>query len=97
MVARELPEASNVQVDGDRVVWRLHAEPPVTAQVQIGANDICLLAEADTGGGIAVLIEAQTSFQLEIDTGFTTFVEQVPAGHTRYLLTYLDRTDVRQL
>jgi hypothetical protein len=97
MSTRELPEASNVQVDGDRVVWRLHTEPPVAAQVQVGANRIRLLAERDTGGGIAVLIEAQSPFELEIDTGFTTFVEQVPAGRTRYLLTYLDRTDVRQV
>jgi hypothetical protein len=97
MASNELPEASQVQVDGDRVVWRLHADPPVTAQVQFGANRIRLLAERDTGGGVAVLVEAQAPFELEIDTGFTTFVEQAPAGRTRYLLTYLDRTDVRQV
>jgi hypothetical protein len=91
------PEASQVLLDGDRVVWHLHAEPPVDVRVQFGANRIRLLAEADTGGGVAVLVEAQAPFELEIDTGFTTFVEQVPAGCTRYLLTYLDRTDVRQV
>lgn len=97
MATHELPETSSVQVDGDRVIWRLHAEPPGAAQVQLGANRIRLLAEADTGGGVAVLVEAQAPFELEIDTGFTTFVEQAPAGRTRYLLTYLDRTDVRQV
>jgi hypothetical protein len=97
MTTGELLEASHVQIDGDRIVWRLHTEPPLAAQVQVGANRIRLLAEADTGGGVAVLVEAQAPFEMEIDTGFTTFVEQVPAGRTRYLLTYLDRTDVRQV
>jgi hypothetical protein len=97
MATSELPEASHVQVDGDRVAWRLLTEPPIAAQVQFGVNRIRLLAEADTGGGVAVLVETQVPFELEIDTGFTTFVEQVPAGRTRYLLTYLDRTDVRHV
>ena len=87
--------ASHVSLDEDRVVWRLAAEPPVETWVQLGDHRIRLLAEADTGGGIAVLVETPTPFELEIDTGFTTFVEHVPAGRTRYLLTYLDRTDVR--
>ena len=91
------PEASQILLDGDRVVWRLYAEPPAVAHIQLGANRISLLAESDTGGGIEVLIKAQAPFELEIDTGFTTFVEQVPAGRTHYLLTYLDRTDVRQM
>ena len=97
MATSALPEASQVLLDGDRVVWRLRTEPPQVVQVQFGLNRIRLLAEADTGGGVAVLVEAQAPFELEIDTGFTTFVEQVPAGSTRYLLTYLDRTDVRQV
>jgi hypothetical protein len=88
---------SDVQLGDGRVQWRLHGVPLVAVQVQLGNNHIRLLAEADTGGGIVVLVEAQAPFELEIDTGFTTFVEQVPAGHTRYLLTYLDRTDVRQV
>ncbi len=58
---------------------------------------ISLLAEADTGGGIAVVVEAEHPFDLEIETTFTTFLEHVPAGRTRYLLTYLDRTDIRQV
>ena len=89
--------AGAVWFDGERVVWRLHSEPPQKAEIGLGDNRIRLLAEADTGGGIAVLVEAQQPFALEIDTGFTTFVEQVPGGRTRYLLTYLDRTDVRQV
>ncbi len=89
--------ASHVSLDEDRVVWRLADEPPVEIWVQLGDYRIHLLAEADTGGGIAVLVETPTPFELEIDTGFTTFVEHVPAGRTRYLLTYLDRTDVRSV
>lgn len=96
-----IPDASaapsHVCLDGDRVIWRLAGEPPAAAGIVAGGNRIRLLAEADTGGGIAVLVEAQRPFTLEIDTGFTTFVEQAPAGRTRYLLTYLDRTDVRQV
>ena len=83
--------------DGERVIWQLFGEPPQEAQIRLHDNQIQLRAETDTGGGIAVLVEAQRPFALEIDTGFTTFVEQVPGGRTRYLLTYLDRTDVRQV
>jgi hypothetical protein len=90
-------ETPDVWCDGERVVWQLHGEPPQKAEIRLGDNQIRLLAEADTGGGLAVLVEAQRPFALEIDTGFTTFVEQVPGGRTRYLLTYLDRTDVRQV
>ncbi len=97
MATSALREASQVLLDGNRVVWRLVDEPPVEAWVQLGDQRIHLLAEADTGGGIAVLVETPAPFELEIDTGFTTFVEHVPAGRTRYLLTYLDRTDVRQV
>jgi hypothetical protein len=80
-----------------RVVWRLRGEPPLSAETRLGDNAIRLLAEADTGGGIAVWVEAQAPFELEIETEFTTFLEMIPPGRTRYLLTYLDRTDVRQL
>jgi hypothetical protein len=90
------PDPTQLHLDGDRVIWQLAGEPPQASEMQLGDNHIRLLAESDTGGGIAVLVEAQAPFELEIDTGFTTFVELVPAGRTRYLLTYLDRTDVRQ-
>lgn len=79
-----------------RVLWRLVQPPPVELRgIALGDNRISLLAEADTGGGIALLVDAERPFELEIETKFTTFLEQVPAGRTRYLLTYLDRTDVR--
>lgn len=81
-----------------RLLWRLKKQPPVEFRaIRLGENRINLLAEADTGGGIVVVIEAQAPFELEIETEFTTFVEHVPAGRTRYLLTYLDRTDVRTI
>jgi hypothetical protein len=80
-----------------RVVWRLHGEPPLSTEARLGGNAIRLLAEADTGGGITVWVEAQAPFELEIETEFITFLELIPPGRTRYLLTYLDRTDVRQI
>ena len=72
--------------------------PPIELRaIGLGDNVISLLAEADTGGGIAVVVEAEHPFELEIVTTFTTFLEHVPAGRTRYLLTYLDRTDIREI
>jgi beta-lactamase superfamily II metal-dependent hydrolase len=84
--------------DEQRMRWRLWQPPPAAAHnLRLDDNTISLLAEADTGGGIVVMVEAERAFDLEIDTGFTTFLEHVPAGSTRYLLTYLDRTDVRRV
>ena len=81
-----------------RVLWRLDQPPPIELRaISLGDNVISLLAEYDTGGGIAVVVEAEHPFELEIVTTFTTFLEHVPAGRTRYLLTYLDRTDVREI
>lgn len=81
-----------------RVVWRLRRSPPAAVHgLQLAGNAMSLLAEADVGGGVAVVVEAEAPFDLEIETEFTTFYERVPAGRTRYLLTYLDRTDVRQV
>jgi hypothetical protein len=57
---------------------------------------VSLVAQENVGGGLAVQVEATHPFLLEIETEFTTFVENVPAGSTRLLLTHLDRTDVRQ-
>lgn len=79
-----------------RIVWRLREAPPVAYRgLALGENTVSLAAEADTGGGIVVTVEATHPFHLEIEGEFATFVELVPAGRTRYLLTYLDRTDVR--
>jgi hypothetical protein len=84
-------------VEDGRVVWRLRGKLPVAARVTLDGQLITLRAERDTGGGIVVTVVAEEAFDLEVETEFTTFVEQVPAGRTRYLLTYLDRTDVRQV
>ncbi|MCS6843094.1 MAG: hypothetical protein NZ528_02035 [Caldilineales bacterium] len=79
-----------------RIVWRLREAPPVAHRgLALGEAVVSLAAEADTGGGIVVTVETTHPFHLEIEGEFATFVEQVPAGRTRYLLTYLDRTDVR--
>lgn len=84
-----------VFLEENRVVWRLTQPPPAHALVPLGDDLVKLTAEADMGGGIAVVIQTGRPFLLEIETPLATFVEQVPAGATRYLLTYLDRTDVR--
>ena len=81
-----------------RILWHLSQTPPVELRaISLGDNVINLMAEGDTGGGIAVLVEAKHPFELEIQTIFTTFLEHVPAGRTRFLLTYLDRTDIREI
>lgn len=88
---------AELAVEEGRVVWRLRGELPVVARATVDGQGITLAAERDTGGGVLLVVEAEGPFDLEVETEFTTFVEQVPAGRTRYLLTYLDRTDVRQV
>lgn len=97
MPAGHFSPAQRVALEGSRVIWRLHDDTPGEIQVQLGANSIRLLVEGGDGGGRVVWVETPAPFELEIDTGFTVFIEQVPAGRTRYLLTHLDRTDVRQV
>ena len=77
------------------VNWELRLEPPVALrELALDGNVISLSAEADTGAGVVVLVDAAAPIDLTIRTQFTTFHEQAPAGQTRYLLTYLDRTDI---
>lgn len=98
-------EAFDVDAAQATVFWHLRESPPVgIANLHLGENIISLLAETDSGEGIRVVVEvtphspgAQAGFDLQIDTGLTTFSEHVPAGRTAYLLTYLDRTDIRKL
>lgn len=97
MSAGPLPLPPVLQLEGDRVICRLCDESGGEATARLGDNSICLRIEGEAGGGRVIWVEAAAPCQLEIDTGFTTFVEQVPAGCTRYLLTHLDRTDVRQV
>lgn len=89
--------AGRVAVEDGRVLWLLPDGMQGQIEAHLGDSQIHLLAEGDAGGGVVVWVETQVAFELEIDTGFTIFIEQVPAGRTRYLLTYLDRTDVRQI
>ena len=80
-----------------RIAWRLQTAPPAgVSHLSLADNSVSLIAEDEVGGGIAVMVEAQHPFDLEIITEFTSFAEQIPPGRTRYLLTYLDRTDIRQ-
>jgi hypothetical protein len=83
--------------DEDGLRWDLRLEPPVgILHLAPGDNDVSLRAEADTGAGIVVVVEATTPFDLEIVTGAASYLEHAPAGQTRYLLTNLDRTDILQ-
>lgn len=85
-----MPHANHVR-------WRLRGSLPVQVDLSLPHNLIHLQAVDDAGGGITVQVTAQSPFTLEIETEFVTYLEQVPAGHTRYLLTYLDRTDIRRV
>lgn len=88
-------EVIGVTWSQDGVHWELRLEPPVGLRgLEVGENTISLSAETDTGAGIVVVVEAAAAFDLTIRTQFTTFQERAPAGRTRYLLTYLDRTDI---
>ena len=80
---------------GNSVHWEMRLDPPVGLHgLALDGNVVSLTAEADTGAGVLVVVDAAAPFDLTIRTEFTTFHEQAPAGQTRYLLTYLDRTDI---
>ncbi|MCB0205287.1 MAG: hypothetical protein KDH89_10760 [Anaerolineae bacterium] len=88
-------EVIGVTWSSEGVHWNLRLEPPVGLYcLTIDGNTLSLAAEADTGAGIVVRVQATVPFDLTIDTELTMFQERVPAGETRYLLTYLDRTDI---
>ena len=80
----------------NRLIWHIHAAP-TRAEVSLRGHRVRLEALADSGGGISVVVDADAPFALEMEAGHTVFYESVPAGRTAYLLTYLDRTDVRQV
>lgn len=98
-IALLIEEIIGVNADAARqhVRWRLMEDPPVGVRgLRLGDNVISLVAEREEGGGIRATIEAERPFQLEVLAGQTEFVEQVPAGRSTYLLTRLDRTDIRE-
>lgn len=97
MSASQQDPTGRVVLGEGRVLWQLPDESQGRIETRLDDNRICLLAQGEAGGGFVVWVEAEAPFDLEIDTGFTTFIERVPAGRTRYLLTYLDRTDVRHI
>ena len=87
-----------IEADAPRqaVRWQLREAPPCgLRRLHLGQNTVSLVAQEDAGGGLVVDVEATEPFLLEIETEFTTFVENVPSGSTRLLLTHLDRTDIR--
>jgi glycogen debranching enzyme len=99
-IALLIEEFIGLEVDAaqQQVRWRLEGELPLGLRnLRLGDNVISLVAERDTEAGILVRVEAVRPFRLEMNTPFTDFVEQVPAGSHQFTLAYLDRTDVRQV
>jgi hypothetical protein len=87
-----------IEADAPRqaVRWQLREAPPCGLRgLHLGQNTVSLVAQEDAGGGLVVEVEATQPFLLEIETEFTSFVENMPPGSTRLLLTHLDRTDIR--
>ncbi len=81
----------------NRLVWRLGQWPTRVEGIQWGDQAVTLAALADTGAGILIEVVARQPFELEVELDSAVFYESVPAGRTRYMLTYLDRSDVRRL
>ncbi len=81
----------------NRLVWHLRACPARVDAIRWGQQEVTLEALADVGAGILIEVVARLPFELEVETGAVVFYESVPAGRTRYVLTYLDRSDVRSL
>lgn len=93
-----LPQpASAIEWDGDRVVWRIAGAPPQTAHFLLQGEPVEFLLQADTGSGLLVEIVTAQPFDLDIVTEFVVFSERIPVGSTHYRLTYLDRTDIRDV
>lgn len=97
MIANHSAPAPILRLEGERILLQLSDESEGEVTAHLGDQAIRLWIAGETGGGRVLWVEAAVPCQLEIDAGFTTFVEHVPAGRTRYLLTHLDRTDVRQV
>ena len=79
----------------NRLLWRIAGVPGDVVRVRWGRQEVTLAAIADVGAGIMIEVTATLPFELEVEAGTAVFYESVPAGQTRYLLTYLDRSDVR--
>lgn len=81
----------------NRVVWHLPELPGRVEHICWGQHDVTLERLADSGAGLVIEVTAQLPFELEVEAGAVVFYESVPAGRTRYVLTHLDRSDVRQV
>lgn len=95
LVALLVEEVIGVTWSDEGIRWALRLEPPVgLLRLETASAVVSLAAEADTGAGIVVAVETTHPIDLAMETPLTVFQERVPAGKTRYLLTYLDRTDI---
>lgn len=95
------PRVSDSQVTvivaENRLVWQLTELPVRIEHIRWGQQDVTLEVLTDTGAGVLIEVTAHLPFELEVEAGTVVFYESVPAGRTRYVLTYLDRSDVRRL
>jgi hypothetical protein len=92
----DTPNGVEIVAAENRVIWHIWAVP-MHVEVSLRGCLVRLQALADDGGGIRVVVDAEAPFALEMEAGHAVFYESAPAGRTAYLLTYLDRTDVRQV
>lgn len=81
----------------NRLVWHLGESTVQVDHVRWDQQTVTLEARGDIGAGILVEVTATHPFELEVEAGAAVFYESVPAGRTRFVLTYLDRGDVRQV
>ena len=92
----DAPNDVEIAAAENRLIWHIRAVP-MQVEISLRGCLVRLEALADDGGGISVVVDAEAPFALEMEAGYSIFYESVPAGRTAYLLTYLDRTDVRQV
>lgn len=81
----------------NRLVWHLGESCARVDHVSWDQQAVTLEVLGDVGAGIQIEVTARQPFELEVEAGAAVFYESVPAGRTRLVLTYLDRSDVRQL
>ena len=95
-VPTDTPNEVEIIAAENRLIWHIRAVP-MQVEISLRGCLVRLEALADDGGGIRVVVDAEAPFALEMEAGPIVFYESAPAGRTAYLLTYLDRTDVRQV
>jgi predicted membrane GTPase involved in stress response len=81
----------------NRLVWHLGESTEQVDHARWDQQVVTLEARGEIGAGILIEVTARQPFELEVEAGTAVFYESVPAGRTQFVLTHLDRGDVRQL